>query len=267
MRQSTKKINSVEKALAILLTFTPNNQEMGTVEISKKLGLHKATVSRNLITLKKYGFLQRNPHTKKFRLGRSAINLGLAVKQSINDNMVHLAKPYIDDLRDKLKETIVLELASEGSTTVAYIAEGPGPIRIKSNVGDSLPFHAAAGAKAILAFSPSSTWENYLNVKLKKYTTNTIINPKILKKHLQDIKKQGFSFDNEEVHIGIRAVSAPILNHESLAVAAIVAAGLSQKISLKSGSNIISVLKDTAAKISVQLYNIENHTDAEQGLK
>ena len=254
MQQNRQKTNSVEKALAILLSFTPHNEEMGTVEISNKLGLHKATVSRNLNILTKYGFLQRDPQTRKFRLGQSSINLGLAVNQSVNNNIVHIAKPYIDNLRNTLEETTVLEVLSGGNVIIAYIAEGPGPIRIKGNVGSTRPVYAAAGAKAILAFSPSEIRERFLNEKITRLTPNTITDLEILKEQLQEIRTEGFAFDNEEVNIGINAVGAPIFNHKERPVAAVVVAGLSQAITWEDPSSIVTRLKEAAAKISAQLY-------------
>jgi DNA-binding IclR family transcriptional regulator len=255
MQHFPKKANATEKALEILLCFTPYNQEMGTVEIAKKLGFHKATVSRILHTLTHYSFLQRDAQSKKFRLGQSAINLGLAVNQSINSDMVLLAKPYIDALRDALKETVVLEVVSGRSAVIAYIAEGPGPIRIKGTVGDRRPAHAAAGAKAILAFSPSEMKEQFLKEKMRRLTPNTITVPSVLLDQLQEIRRQGFAIDNEEVNIGINAVGAPIFNHEGKPVAAVVAAGLSHAITWEGASPIVPVLKETAEKISAQLYH------------
>jgi DNA-binding IclR family transcriptional regulator len=61
---------SVQKALEILLAFTPNNQEMGTMELSNKLGFHKSTVSRLLRVLTFYGFLQQDSKTKKIYAGQ-----------------------------------------------------------------------------------------------------------------------------------------------------------------------------------------------------
>ncbi len=254
MKQLSEKANSTEKALEILLSFTPYNQEMGTVEISRKLGFHKATVSRILHTLTNYGFLQQDAKTRKFRLGQSAINLGLAVNRSIDSEMVLLGKPYIDALRDALKETVVLEVVLGRSAVIAYIAEGPGPIRIKGTVGDRRPVHAAAGAKAILAFSPPEVKEQLLKEGMKQLTPNTITNVKVLVDQLQEIQRQGFAFDNEEVNIGINAVGAPIFNHEGKPVAAVVVAGLSQGITWEATSPIVSQLKHTAAKISSELY-------------
>jgi IclR family pca regulon transcriptional regulator len=98
---------AVEKALDILMAFTPHNQELGTIELSKRMGFHKSTVSRLLHVLCRKGFLHQNPDTKKFQLGPSAMTLGVAIKKSLETNLVHIAKPYIDRLREEFHETIL----------------------------------------------------------------------------------------------------------------------------------------------------------------
>ncbi|MBW1675650.1 MAG: IclR family transcriptional regulator [Deltaproteobacteria bacterium] len=253
MRQAPRKITSIEKTLAILLTFGPHNQELGTVEISQKLGFHKATVSRILLTLMRSAFLEQDPQTRKFRLGASILSLGSAARHSLKTNMVQIAKPYIDELRDRLRETIVLEALSGKSTFMAYIAEGPRRVRIAGTLGDRLPIHAAAGAKAILAFSLPEIRENLLDQEMPRLTPNTITDTRIFKRQLKLIRHQGFSYDNEEIDTGISAVGAPIFNHEKKAVAAVTVAGPSQRISWNVDSPIVSQVKDTAAKISTQL--------------
>lgn len=245
---------SLEKALEILLAFRPYNREIGTVEISEKLGFHKSTASRLFHVLETYGFVNQDPRKKKYILGRSVIELGLAVNESLNSNLTQIAKPCIDDLRDRLKETIVLEVVLGRSSVIGYIAEGPGPIRIKGYVGDRRPVHAAAGAKAILAFSSPEMSREFLMGKMRRLTPNTITDPVKLRRQLEEIRKRGFAFDNEEVNIGINAIGAPIFNHEGNPVAAVVVAGLSQGITWEKGSPIVSLVKHTAALISEQLY-------------
>ena len=119
MRQKIEKANSIDKALAILSSFAPYNQEMGTVEIGQKLGFHKATVSRILKNLARHGYLTQNSQTKKFLLGPSVMDLFRAVNQSLKTNLVFIAKPFIDDLRDSLKETVILEVLTGESTPSA----------------------------------------------------------------------------------------------------------------------------------------------------
>jgi DNA-binding IclR family transcriptional regulator len=113
MKQKPAKGNPIEKTLAILLSFSPYNQEIGTVEINQKLGFHKPTVSRILVTSTRSAFLEKNPQTKKFRLGPSIGSLESAANRSVKTNMVRIAKPHTDELRDIPRETIVLEVPSE----------------------------------------------------------------------------------------------------------------------------------------------------------
>jgi DNA-binding IclR family transcriptional regulator len=254
MRHPAKKINSIEKALEILLAFTPANQGMGTIEISQKLGFHKATVSRILLILTKLGFLQRDKQTKKFRLGQAVIALGLAVNQSVNNNLVHIAKPYIDRLRDLVKETVILEVLSEGTTLMAYIAEGPRMVRLAGNIGDRIPINAAAGAKAILAYSDPEIRNTLLDVKMQRFTKNTITDPAVLQQQFEEIRHQGASFDIDEIDEGTSAIGAPVFNHKKKPVASIVIAGPSQRIKANDNLTMIAALKEAAAEISAQLY-------------
>ena len=255
MRQLTPKNSSIDKALMILSSFSPNNTEMGTVEISHKVGFHKATVSRILLNLTRHDFLKQNTRTRKFTLGPSVLKLARVLERSLENEIVHIAKPYMDDLRDSIKESVVLEVLSGENTFIACLSEGPRRIRIAGNVGDALPAHVAAGAKAIMAFSPPEVLKRILyNGQLKRFTPNTITDPMVLQKQFADIKRHGFSFDNEEHDVGVNAVAAPIFNNNGKPVAAVVVAGPSQVITWDSHSPNVQLVKDTAAKISAELY-------------
>lgn len=254
MRQKIEKANSIDKALAILSSFAPYNQEMGTVEIGQKLGFHKATVSRILKNLARHGYLTQNSQTKKFLLGPSVMDLFRAVNQSLKTNLVFIAKPFIDDLRDSLKETVILEVLTGESTLMAYIAEGPRLVRLAGSIGDRVPIHASAGAKAILAFLPPETRKILLNVKLHPFTRNTITDKRFLLRQLREIRAHGVAFDHEEIDEGTSAIGAPIFNHEEKPVAATVVAGPSQRITEAMDSEMVKRIKHIASKISAQFY-------------
>lgn len=139
--------------MEVLLAFTPNNEELGTVEISKKLGFHPSTASRIVHTLTNYGFLQQNPLTNKFILGHASVNLGVAVQRALDTNITYIAKPHIDALRNRIKKTVVLVTRLGGDIISAYLSVSPGPINISGSIGEMRPMHATAGGKAILAFA------------------------------------------------------------------------------------------------------------------
>ena len=84
MEHKNTKPTAIEKALDILLAFTPNNPDMGTVELSQKTGFHTATVNRTLKALTGKKFLYKNPITRKFSLGPAIFALGEAVLESVS---------------------------------------------------------------------------------------------------------------------------------------------------------------------------------------
>ena len=251
---------SVDKTLKILLSFAPYNQEQGTVEISQKLGFHTATVSRNLQILTEYGFLNKNPKSKKYRLGQSIITLWDALRHSLDSELIQVAIPFLDELRDAVQETVVLEILSGDTTVIAYMAEANAPLRIKGTIGDRRPLHTPAGAKAILAFSSREFIDQILSQKLTRLTPNTITDPKILESQLHQIKKDGFSTDNEGTNVGINAYGTPVFNYENKPIAAVVVAGPTSRIQLQQPATITNKLKKTSAEISSLLLHRKNST-------
>ncbi len=250
---------TVEKALDILLTFLPHNPEIGTVELSHKTGFHKSTVSRLLHVLYKKGFLHQNPHTKKFQLGSSSLSLGLAVKKSLESNLVLIAKPYIDALCRSINETISLEIFSGTNTILAYLAKGPDRINLAGNIGDILSIHAAAGAKAILAFSSNEDQAELLKNPFPSLTPNTITDPDTLQRQFQEVVRTGFSFDNEEHDIGTNGMGVPIFNNTGKPIAALVVVGPYQRIKPDYDGPLARALKETADTISRQFYYKPQH--------
>lgn len=126
MQHKASTHHSLAKALEILMAFAPHNQEIGTVQLSGRLGYHKSTVSRLLHVLMDYGFVRQSQESKKFTLGPSVIDLSSSIQESLSDNLTHIAKPHVDRLRDAIGETVVLEVVSGRSAVIAYIAEGGG---------------------------------------------------------------------------------------------------------------------------------------------
>ncbi len=253
------KATAIEKTLEILLAFSPHNRPIGTSELSKKLGFHKATTSRILLTLAEYGFVHQDPDTKQFSLGEKIYELGMVLAETSINKIVRVAQPYVDALCDELDETIVLEVWSGNSTVAAYEAENTRPIRVAGRVGKVPPIHVAAGAKAILSVTEPARVEVALNRNLRRYTPNTITDPEVFKKRLVEYKQRGFAVDNEELDIGISAVGAPIFNHEDKAIAAIVIITPTPRFTDDPESKTITALKTAVEAISSKFFHRNDH--------
>ena len=262
MDKGTVKHNAIEKALVILGLFAIDNQELSTMEISKMLGYHKATASRTLLLLKKYGFLEQNEQTKKFKLGPAIIDLGLSVNRSLKNDLIQIAKPYLDNLRDTLQETVALEVLSGRNTVMAYVAEGPRRIRLGADVGMLMPTHASAGAKAILAFISPDEWDSFLDTDLVRFTPNSITDRNLFYKELEKIRETRIAFDIGEHDSDLNAIGSPIFNMEGIPVAAVVVVGLANRIGDELDSKEAIEVKKAAENISKRLYYIDHIPDS-----
>lgn len=252
MKDRQPKSNVIEKALDVLCCFVPDNRGMRTKEVAAKLEMHRATASRILRTLVRKGFLQHDPDARKFSLGPSALRTGSAVEQSLQKELVLIAKPHIDGLSMQLGENVGLEQMVGENTIMVYESEGRRRLQIARAVGDHTPINAAAGAKAILAYSDADRVKRFIskNSRFEALTPNTITHPNELFRQFREIRLKGFSVDMEEMDVGINAIGAPIFNHENIPVAAAVIAGPSHRVSPVENSEMVYLLKQTAKKIS-----------------
>jgi IclR family acetate operon transcriptional repressor len=254
MTQPTAKMSSTEKALNILMAFTPHNHPMGTLELSHKLGIHKSTVSRLLHLLADNGFVLQNSDTKKYILGRAAAEIGNAAMRSLNSQIVNIAQSHLNELCAAVGESVALEVISGTNVVLAYHCEGQGHVRFSFQLGELVPIHVAAGSKAIMAHSSPDFVDLCLQGKLKRFTKNTIVSKAQYRKLLKTVRETGLAHDNGERYEDTRAIAAPILKQDGTAVAAVVIAGTAFRLTPSFLKEVVAPLKETATEISQRLF-------------
>lgn len=255
MERKPEEYSSVQKAIEILLSFTASNQEIRTLDLSQRLNLHKSTVSRLLHILVHYKLLQQDTRSKKYVLGKSALDLGTAAQRYIDSQLIIAAQSCLTELRDRVGELVSLEVISGKSSTVVCHAASSLPVMVSSNVGQRLPIYAVAGAKSMLAFLPADEVDELIGrKKLTAYTPKTITDPKRLKLELEEIKIQGFSVDRGEYYSDVQAIGAPVFNADGRPVAAVVMPVPAYRMGSHLRSNGPVLIKKAAAEISAALF-------------
>ena len=246
--------SSAEKALNILLIFAPYNNEMGITDIGKKLGIHKSTTSRLVKLLVETDFLQQNPLTKKYMLGKSAFKIGTATTRSLNSKLLNIAQPYLAELSQSTGESVALEMLSGTNVVLALHVEGPSHIRFNFQPGKQVPINVAAGAKVILSHCDPKFLELCLRQKFTRYNENTIVVKKEYRQLLREIKQTGIAYDKGERYSDTHAMAAPIHSLDGGPRAAVVIAGPAFRMTSSFLQSAIIPLKATAQKISNHLF-------------
>ena len=97
--------------------------------------------------------------------------------------------------------------------------------------------------------------EKILNAKdLFPLISRTNINQEALERELKKVRMRGFATNNEEVHMGVRSVAAPIRNFNGEVIAAVNVAVPTIRFSLKKLETVLAPkVMETANKISFSL--------------
>ena len=246
-------INSVLRATQILDTFSLEKTSFTHAELSKTLDINKAAVTRLLHTLEHAGFLEKDHSTGGYSLTVKLFRIGSVYLSKVD---IHTAAmPHLTELAAQYKETAHLAVLNGYEAFFIDRVESGQSIRMKSLVGSKLPAYCTAIGKVLLAHQDNDFLNQFIkSVELKRYTSTTITDLKLLKKHLNKVKTQGYAIDDVEHEPELKSTAAPLKEHTGKVVAAISIAGPAYRMQDdKLFKKIIKSVVETADRISQKL--------------
>ncbi|MFD1206221.1 MULTISPECIES: IclR family transcriptional regulator [Sporosarcina] len=249
MKNEVITVQSVDRALIILEILQGEPDGLGVTELSTELKVSKSTAHRLLMSLLKKGFVQQDPENQKYRLGLKLIEFGQTVSNNIDIRKV--ASSHLRRLAEKTGETAHLVIQERSEIVYIDKIESSATIRMFSNIGKRAPMHCTGVGKAILAFLPQQEILDIVEDKgLEKFTHKTIINIETLLLHLEEIRNNGYSIDDEEHELGIKCAAAPIFNSKGEVVAGISVAGPIMRVTEDKLSAMAMEVLQTSQEIS-----------------
>lgn len=249
-------INSVDRALDILLLLQQEGKEMGVTQISAALGMYKSTVHRTLTTLENKGFVQQNTDNGKYWLGIRLYSLGMLIRERLP--LRNIAYPHAKALSEKFDEVVHISILDK--TALLYpkhiiidkIQGRQQVLSLTPPVGSSAPCHSSAVGKCLLAFGPRHYVQKFVNNSLPVFTEKTICEWDVLLSELDEIKRRGYAVDEEELELGLTCVAGPILGRDTDVLAALSLSGPTSRVRAKFEEIVEEVIK-TARLISASL--------------
>ena len=246
-----KSINSLERGLDILSSFNSQNDAFSAQTLSEQLNIPLSTTYRYLETLKKKSFLVKNQVTKMYELGFVLLVLGNVASSRMKLGEVLL--PHLKSLSSSSGETVLLTAVRGWEVVCIERVETQRLIKLTLEKGSTLPLHAGASSKILLAYQENRFLDSlFKRSVLIKYTKSTITNPVQLKKELKKIRKQGYAFSDQEVDFGAVGIGAPVFDHKGKVVAGITVAGPRERMNKKI-SQLIEMLKMYGEKASREM--------------
>lgn len=218
--RSDGSIKSVGKALEILGCVGEYPDGAGVKELSERLAINKATVSKMLSTMAAYGCVRKDEDTRRYRLGYRLVELSSRLIESIDIRTE--ARPFLKALERKINEVINLAIYRNGEIIYIDKFEGTKSLRMHSRIGGRASFTYTSVGKVVLAFLPESE-RGYLmeTLALEPRTRHSIIDRPAFIEQLKEIRLRGYALDLEENEEGIVCVGAPLFDFSKRVVGAV----------------------------------------------
>ncbi len=234
-----------------ILDLLEQNAALSVTEISDHLALPRSTTYKYLAVMRECRFVDYDQSLEKYKLGMKLFEFGNAVQ---NRFAIHrIAHPYMEELSNQLGETVGLTVLDRNDAVYVEKVEPEtnSTMVILSRRVIRFPLHAGAASKILLAHQHDEKIETFLKTqKLVKYTEKTIVDPDKLRKEVRAIRKAGYAFSEEEIDVGVRAVAAPVFDHEGKIAAGLVVFGPTQRIDEQKKEKILKSILECSKKIS-----------------
>lgn len=203
-------VQSLSRGLGILSQFTAESPSLSLADISRRTGIHRATVYRFVRTLEVEGFLTYDPDSGLYSVGPS----WATALYSLGGDTV-LAKILNDDLHalsEAIRETVSLATRRGDQVHIISVTHSDRVFAPRLPQAALIPLSATwnVHSKILLAYASRDTQRRLLAVPARRYTEHTLTDRKSIGAVLETVAGDGVAYDLEEHQMGVCALAVPV---------------------------------------------------------
>jgi len=244
-------VQALDRGL-ILLRDLAKQGRVTLTDIALRVGMPPSTAHRILATLQKHGFVDFDQANQEWSVGIEAFRVGSSYLA--RTNLVEAAQKVMRPLMEETGETANLAIPDGGDVVFISQVETHNPIRAFFRPGTRSYMHASGTGKALLADLSARDLEEILQSKgLPEFTDKTLTSPAALYADLEEIRKRGWSFDDEERYSGMRCVAAAIYNSLGKAIAGVSVSGPTDRFGDNTVSELGPKVRRAAAEVTMMI--------------
>ncbi len=221
-------IQSVERASRILKALGAGTSRLGVTELSERLGLAKGTAYGLLRTLESQELVEQDPETGKYRLGPAMLQLGNAFLD--NHELRGRSLLWTDSLASRVGESVRVGVLNGATILIVHHVFRPDNSVQILEVGASIPWHACALGKAVVAYAEPEVRARLLDEPLAALTGRTITDPTELAAALDRIVAEGIATEDQEAIVGEAEIAGAVFDHRGHPVGAVGVVGTVERL-------------------------------------
>jgi DNA-binding IclR family transcriptional regulator len=195
------QVQVIARAAAILRALEDEADGLSLGQIAQRVSLARSTVQRIVAALEAEKFVIAASPNGRVRLGPTILRLA----GSARTDFVAVARPFLTQLSNELKETVDLSVIKKDHLVFIDQVIGSQRLRAVSAVGETFPLYCTANGKAYLAGLDDAAVARLIGTTYEQRTPRTITRLDELLRELKIVRKTGVAIDREEHTHGICA--------------------------------------------------------------
>ena len=244
-------IRALAKAVHVLEQLA-EAREATPRRLAELLDEPRTTTYRLLRSLEALDLVEPGSQPGAYRLGWKLMRLGAAVVERLDERQAAL--PVMERIHERIGETVFLLVRRDDDAVCIERLEGLRVQSLALRLGGSLPLHAGAGPRVLLAWEPREAWDDYIRaVKLDALTERTPTTKAALFRELEDTLAPGYAVSDEDVTPGVASLGAPIFDYTGNVRAALSIGGMKSLILGEERRAFVELIVEGAREISSAL--------------
>lgn len=218
----------VDRIMDLLVALQQRPSGLSLKELLEQTGQAKTTAYRLLNSLERHGMV-RAAQSGRYVLGGRLLELaGAVIAQPWLTGWLHQIQPQLDAMAVELGETHKISVYDRGVITLVAGASGRSAHALSYTIGESLPLHAGAASKVLMAGLSEEERRAVLPLNFALMTDKTIAERAAFEEELARVRAQGWAHDPGEFSPSVLAYAAPVLSRSGRTIAALSATFLPQ---------------------------------------
>lgn len=248
-----ESVQSIARAAAILTSLSRAGRDgRRLIDIAADTELQKSTAHRILNTLALHGLVEQDEITGRFHLGFGLFALGFAAVNRYG--LIELANESVSRLAAETEDTVYLSVRNATEAICVDRASGAFPIKtLTLRVGDRRPLGVGAGSLALLSWLPDEEVRRVLEANASQFDDYANFDTDSLLRLVDESRSRGYSFNDQLVVPGMRAIGVPVIGKDGRAVAALSIAAIESRMDRRRRSQLARSLTTEAELLGKRL--------------
>jgi DNA-binding IclR family transcriptional regulator len=247
------RLPAVDRAISLFELLAESQSGLTLSQLSRKLDIPKSTVHYLLHTLYTRGYVQRAADGHHYSLGLRFADVARGDNAELT--LRTLAAPYLRQIVARMDLTATLAVRRSAEAVLVARVESRHDEGGGAWIGRHGDLHCTAMGKALIAeFTDEELSKLFACRELARFTHKTICSLSALKAHLADVRIKGYAVNDEEMVLGIRAVSAPVVDSSGRVISSVTVRGTTRLIPIhliaQLGREMILVSREISQRMS-----------------